>query len=86
MLNSMKARRDILPPILDAAGLHNFPYTRYAEIAEVMWPDEIHPEVKEKLDGICRAFGQEPGADGAPRRRIRSRPKVKPQPDSHDDS
>ena len=26
----------------------------------VMFPEEIHPEVVEKLDEICRAFGVEP--------------------------
>ena len=29
-------------------------------IAELMDPKEIHPEVVEKLDAICRAFGVEP--------------------------
>jgi hypothetical protein len=33
-----------------------FPYTRYQEIAAVMFPEEIHPEVREKLDAICLAF------------------------------
>ena len=59
-LNGTKARTDILPPILNAAGIHELPYTRYHEIAHVMLPDEIHPEVIEKLDAICRAFGVEP--------------------------
>lgn len=48
-----KARTDILPPILNKAGLQNFPYTRYAEIAEVMQPDEIHPEIAKKLDALA---------------------------------
>jgi hypothetical protein len=51
-----KARTEVIPPILDAAGLHGFPYTRYHEIAAVMKPEEIHPEVVEKLDAIQRAF------------------------------
>jgi hypothetical protein len=55
-LAGKKARTEILPPILDAAGLIAFPYTRYHEIAEVMRPEEIHPEVREKLDAICGAF------------------------------
>jgi predicted ATPase len=55
-LNSTKARTNLLPPILDAAGLQGFPYTRYNEIAAVMLPEEIHPEIKEKLDAICKAF------------------------------
>lgn len=56
-LRTTKARSDVLPPLLDAAGLAGFPYTRYYEIAAGMQPDEIHPEVREKLDGILQAFG-----------------------------
>lgn len=56
LLNS-KARTDLLPPALTAAGLSGFPYTRYHEIAAQMKPEEIHPEVREKLDGLLRAFG-----------------------------
>ena len=59
-LNGTKARSEILPPILQAAGVHDLPFTRYHEIAQVMLPEEIHPEVVEKLDAICRAFGVEP--------------------------
>ena len=55
-----KARTIILPPTLDAAGIRDLPCTRYHEIARVMFPEEIHPEVVEKLDEICRAFGVEP--------------------------
>jgi ABC-type cobalamin/Fe3+-siderophores transport system ATPase subunit len=55
-LNSTKARTELLPPALSAAGLPGFPYTRYHEIAALMRPEEIHPEVGEKLDGIVRAF------------------------------
>jgi ABC-type molybdenum transport system ATPase subunit/photorepair protein PhrA len=57
-LRSTKARTEILPPLLTAAALPGFPYTRYHEIAAVMTPVEIHPEVKEKLDAIVRAFRQ----------------------------
>ena len=52
-----KARTDLIPPALTAAGLPNLPYQRYFEIASVMRPDEIHPEVREKLDAIVKAFG-----------------------------
>ena len=55
-----KARTRLLPPLLSAAGLRGMPYTRYHEIAALMLPEEIHPEVVEKLDVICRAFGVEP--------------------------
>ncbi|MCZ6803108.1 MAG: AAA family ATPase [Proteobacteria bacterium] len=59
-LNSTKARTRLLPPALDAAGLHGFPYTRFHEIAACMQPGELHTEIKEKLDNICRAFGINP--------------------------
>ena len=58
-LNRTKARTEILPPLLEAAEI-DLPYTRYHEIAREMLPEEIHPEVVEKLDAICRAFGVEP--------------------------
>ena len=60
LLNRTKARREIIPPLLEAAGLHGLPYTRYHEIAASMRSDEVHPEVTEKLDAICHAFGVEP--------------------------
>ena len=60
LLNRTKARREIIPPLLEAAELYDLPYTRYHEIAAGMLPEEIHPEVTEKLDAICRAFGVEP--------------------------
>ena len=59
-LNVTKARTRLLPPLLEAAGLHGLPCTRYHEIAAGMLPEEFHPEVTEKLDAICRAFGVEP--------------------------
>jgi hypothetical protein len=55
-LNGTKARTDLLPPALSAAGLPGFSYTRYHEIAAEMKPDEIHPEVIDKLDGIVKAL------------------------------
>lgn len=55
-LTGTKARTLLLPPALAAAGLHGFPYTRFNEIAAVMLPEEIHPEVKDKLDAIQLAF------------------------------
>ena len=51
-----KARVHLLPPALDAAGLPGIPHTRYHEIAALMQPDEIHPEVIEKLDAIQKAL------------------------------
>lgn len=55
-LQQRKARTDVIPPILVAAGLPAFPYTRFNEIASVMKPEEIHPEIIEKLDAIQKAF------------------------------
>lgn len=55
-LLSTKARVDLIPPALEAAGLFNIPYTEYNEIAAVMLPEEIHPEIRKKLDVICKAF------------------------------
>ena len=58
-LNATKARIRLLPPVL-AARIHGFPGNRFHEIAQTMRREEIHPEVPEKLDAICRAFGVEP--------------------------
>lgn len=55
-LNNTKARTDLIPPILASAGLTGISYTRFHEIAALMKPEEIHPEVKEKLDAIQKAF------------------------------
>jgi ABC-type taurine transport system ATPase subunit len=57
-LNITKARTTILPPALSEAGLPGLPYTRYHEIAALMLPEEIHPDVREALDAIVGAFGQ----------------------------
>ncbi|MBA3468341.1 MAG: AAA family ATPase [Herpetosiphonaceae bacterium] len=54
-LNTTKARTQLIPPILHAAGLDT-PYSDFNEIAAVMLPEEIHPEVREKLDAIQQAF------------------------------
>jgi len=64
-LKGTKARKDLIPPALDAAGLPGIPYTRYHEIAVLMKPEEIHPEVVEKLDAILAAFGL-PGREAKP--------------------
>ena len=55
-LKNTKARTELLPPALEAGGLPGFPYTRYHEIAAVMKPAEIHPEVRDKLDKMMEAF------------------------------
>jgi predicted ATPase len=58
LLTRSKARTELLPPALAAGGLPAFPYQRYHEIAAQMEPAEIHPEVIEKLDALCKAFGR----------------------------
>ena len=65
MLVSSKARSDLLPPALEAAGVLEMLYTEYFRIAAVMQPHEIHPEVTEKLDGILTAFGIAPAGVSA---------------------
>jgi hypothetical protein len=57
-LRTTKAKTEILPRILNAAGLPAFPTSRYHEIAAIMLPEEIHPDVVRMLDTICRAFDQ----------------------------
>jgi hypothetical protein len=60
LLVNTKARMDLLPPALHAAGIGDMSYTDYYEIAAVMRPQEIHQEVTEKLNGILAAFGKLP--------------------------
>lgn len=56
VLLNTKMRGAVLPAILEKAGLVNYPYTSYAEIAAVMRPEEIHPEIRETLDAIAEHF------------------------------
>jgi hypothetical protein len=56
-LAETKARTTILGGILQEGGVHGMDDTRFSEIAGQMLPEEIHPEVKEKLDFIQQAFG-----------------------------
>lgn len=52
-----KARTEIVGALLEECGLHGFPYTSFDEIAALMTAEEIHPEVRQKLDFIQHAFG-----------------------------
>ncbi len=52
-----KARTVLIGGILQEGGVHGMDYTRFNEIAAIMLPEEVHPEVKEKLDFIQQAFG-----------------------------
>jgi predicted ATPase len=56
-LAETKARTVIVSGVLQEAGIHGMDYTRFSEIAAIMEPNEIHPEVKQKLDFIQQAFG-----------------------------
>ncbi len=56
VLVGTKMRKSILPGILTNAGLLDYPYTRYAEIAAVMQPDEIHPDITNTLHAIAEHF------------------------------
>ncbi len=56
-LKSTKARTEILGRLLVQAGIHGFAYTSFDEIAAIMRPEEVHPEVVAKLDFIQQAFG-----------------------------
>jgi hypothetical protein len=56
-LAETKARTVIVSGVLQEAGIHGMDYTSFSEIAAIMEPGEIHPEIKEKLDFIQRAFG-----------------------------
>jgi hypothetical protein len=55
-LNATKARTNLIPPILAAAGFPGLAHTRFAEIAARMRPEEVHPEVRQKLNDIQRAL------------------------------
>jgi predicted ATPase len=56
-LTEIKARTTIVSGILQEGGVYGMDSTRFNEIAAIMEPGEIHPEVKEKLDFIQQAFG-----------------------------
>jgi len=49
--------KTLMPGLLQTAGLHNFPKSRYFEVASKFQREEIHPEIIEKLNKIKQAFG-----------------------------
>ena len=55
-LAETKARTALTSGILQEGGVHGLDYTRFSDIAAIMEPAEVHPEVKEKLDFIRQAF------------------------------
>jgi len=56
ILEGVKASERIIPAILNAAGIHGVEKRDFYQIAALMRPEEIHPEVTEKLDAIQKAF------------------------------
>lgn len=56
-LRTTKARTEIVGKAMQSAGWHNFTHSEFSGIAARMTPEEIHPEVREKLDFIQQAFG-----------------------------
>ena len=51
--------KTLIPGMLQAAGLNAFGKGRYSEIAVMMQPEDVHPEIKEKLLKLKQAFGVE---------------------------
>ncbi len=56
-LEGIKASERLIPPILTAGGIHGVEKNRFYEVAALMQPGEIHPEVVKKLDLIQNGFG-----------------------------
>lgn len=54
-LNNTPASKVLLPGFLKAACIH-LPKSEYFELAKLMHPDEVAPEVKQKLDDIARVI------------------------------
>lgn len=49
--------KTLLPALLQAAGLNNVPKREYFEIAAQFKPEEVHPEIVERLGQLKQAFG-----------------------------
>lgn len=49
--------KTLLPGLLQAAGLNNVPKREFFEIAAQFQPEEVHPEIIERLNQIKQAFG-----------------------------
>ncbi len=49
--------KTLLPGLLQAAGLNNLPKREFFGIAAQFYPDEVHPEIIERLNQIKQAFG-----------------------------
>jgi len=66
-LKNEAVSKSLLPATMQAADLNRFPKNRYFEIALQFRADEVHPEVRLKLDMMKFAFGvgPDPRAPGA---------------------
>jgi hypothetical protein len=60
VLQTEPASKTLIPAMLQAAGLNQFAKSSYFEIAQHFHPDEVHPEVREKLALLKFAFGVGP--------------------------
>ena len=49
--------KTLLPALLQSAGLNNVPKREFFEIAALFKPDEVHPEIIERMNQIKQAFG-----------------------------
>jgi hypothetical protein len=59
-LRTEPVSKKLIPAVLQAAGLNNFPKSRYFEIAQRFEPQDVHPEVRYKLAQLKAAFGVGP--------------------------
>jgi len=72
VLAAVKASEDILPQLLSEAGV-DLPKTDYYQIAAVMRPEEVHPDVRSMLEAIVEQLlplDSEAPAEGAPERAV----------------
>lgn len=56
-LRNEAVSKTLLPAVMQAASLNRFPKNRYHEIALAYKPEEVHPEVLQKLALLKFAFG-----------------------------
>lgn len=55
--SSQPVSKKLIPALLQAAGLNNVPKRDFFEIAALFKPEEVHPEIIERLNQIKQAFG-----------------------------
>lgn len=57
LLRGEAVSKTVLPGFLQACGIHGFDKSDYYKVAAVQQPDELPPEVTEKLDAMAQALG-----------------------------